>query len=264
MPDHVAVPPHPIVDGAEPKHAQLRAVLATMCAGELRPDGAIPSERELMETYAVSRATVRRAIESLVAEGVLRRVQGKGTFVAPPRVQSHLHLASFTQDMRRRGKTPVDPGRAASTRSRRRPRSPTGSASRRGRRPGGSSGCACAAGEPMAFEAGWYSTGARCPTSTGTTSAQSLYELFGREYGLAVDTARADGARGDGRRRPSPATSTSSRATPSWPSTGSSRCAGAPLERVTQPLPRRPLRARTSPSTAPCTRNAMTPPERTP
>ena len=60
-----------------------------------------------METYAVSRATVRRAIEQLVAEGVLRRVQGKGTFVAPPRVQSHLHLASFTQDMRRRGKAPT-------------------------------------------------------------------------------------------------------------------------------------------------------------
>ena len=84
-----------------------------------------------MTTYAVSRATVRRAIESLVAEGALRRVQGKGTFVAPPRVQSHLHLASFTQDMRRRGQDPVDPGRAGRRRSSRRPTSPTGSGWRR-------------------------------------------------------------------------------------------------------------------------------------
>ena len=61
-----------ITDGAEPKHSQLRAVLARMAATELPPDSAIPSERELMESYAVSRATVRRAIEQLVAEGVLR------------------------------------------------------------------------------------------------------------------------------------------------------------------------------------------------
>ena len=84
-----------------------------------------------MTTYAVSRATVRRAIESLVAEGALRRVQGKGTFVAPPRVQSHLHLASFTQDMRRRGKAPSTRVVRVGARSNRRPRSRSGSGWRR-------------------------------------------------------------------------------------------------------------------------------------
>jgi len=187
VPDHVAVPAHPIVDGAEPKHAQLRTVLATMCAGELAPGAAIPSERELMASYAVSRATVRRAIESLVAEGALRRVQGKGTFVAPPRVQSHLHLASFTQDMRRRGRAPstrvvrvdavvpppevaewfgLEPDRTAWWLERVR----------------------CASGEPMAFESGWYSK-ELLPGLDRHDLGGSLYELMGREYGLGVDTA---------------------------------------------------------------------------
>ena len=107
MADRVATAPRHLVDGAEPKHAQLRAVLAAMCADELAPDAAIPSERELMQTYAVSRATVRRAIESLVAEGALRRVQGKGTFVAPPRVQSHLHLAHRIRRRSTTGRKPL-------------------------------------------------------------------------------------------------------------------------------------------------------------
>lgn len=176
-----------IADGAVPKHTQLRDELARLCAGELAPDAAIPSERELMQTYAVSRATVRRAIEALVAEGVLRRVQGKGTFVARPRVQSHLHLASFTQDMRRRGKTPstrvvrVEPARP-----------PAQVATFFGVGPGERlwrlERVRLAAGEPMAFEAGWYST-ALAPDLDRHDLTQSLYALFAEQYGLAVDTA---------------------------------------------------------------------------
>ena len=95
-----------IDDGPRPKHAQLSDVLAELALRELGPDVAIPSERELMTTYDVSRATVRKAIDSLVAGGLLTRIQGKGTFVARPRVESRLHLASFSQDMRRRGLAP--------------------------------------------------------------------------------------------------------------------------------------------------------------
>lgn len=38
---------------------------------DLGPDDAIPSERELMATYDVSRATVRKAIDTLVVSGLL-------------------------------------------------------------------------------------------------------------------------------------------------------------------------------------------------
>src|SRR5699024_3650847 len=49
--------------------------------------------------YGVSRITVRRAIGDLVAAGRLRRVRGKGTFVAPNPLVSRLHLASFSDEM---------------------------------------------------------------------------------------------------------------------------------------------------------------------
>ncbi|MCE1178240.1 MAG: GntR family transcriptional regulator [Micrococcales bacterium] len=95
------------LDGVVPKHQQLRDALARLAREELAPGDTIPSERELMVTYAVSRDTVRKAIAALVTDGLLVRAHGKGTFVALPRIESHLHLASFTKDMRRRGLEPT-------------------------------------------------------------------------------------------------------------------------------------------------------------
>ena len=199
MPVPVDLAARPLLEGAVPKHAQLRAVLAALCATGLAPGAAIPSERELMTTYAVSRATVRRAIESLVAEGALRRVPGKGTFVAPARVQSHLHLASFTQDMRRRGTTPsTRVVRVASLEP------PPEVAAWFGLAPGAPAWwlerVRLAAATPMAFEAGWYSP-TLLPHLDRHDLGGSLYELFAREYGRPVDTAEqtvraelADGA----------------------------------------------------------------------
>lgn len=92
--------------GALPKHAQLRAALLATIDEELEAGAMIPSERELTTHYGVSRATVRTAIGNLVAEGRLTTVPGRGTVVTRPRVESNLHLASFTQDMRSRGHRP--------------------------------------------------------------------------------------------------------------------------------------------------------------
>lgn len=50
--------------------------------GEWRPGEAIPSESKLSERFHVSVGTVRKAIDELVAEKILLRQQGRGTFVA--------------------------------------------------------------------------------------------------------------------------------------------------------------------------------------
>lgn len=50
--------------------------------GTYQPGTRVPSDAELTRQYAVCRATVTRAVGELVREGLLYRVQGKGTFVA--------------------------------------------------------------------------------------------------------------------------------------------------------------------------------------
>lgn len=75
-------------------------------AGNLKPQEALPSERDIAEAFNVSRVTVRKAISGLVDQGLLTQRQGSGTFVtAPPqRVEQPLsRLTSFTEDMRLRG-----------------------------------------------------------------------------------------------------------------------------------------------------------------
>lgn len=76
-------------------------------SGQLSPGDRAPSERELTQRFGVSRMTVRQATAELESQGYLHRVQGKGTFVATPKVEQPLAaLTSFTEDMRRRGMVP--------------------------------------------------------------------------------------------------------------------------------------------------------------
>lgn len=49
---------------------------------DLEAGSAVPTERELAESFGTSRTTVRQAIAELVADGRLERTQGRGTFVA--------------------------------------------------------------------------------------------------------------------------------------------------------------------------------------
>jgi GntR family transcriptional regulator len=56
----------------------------------------IPPEHELMDKYGVSRATIRRAIRTLIDEGVLESRQGLGTFVAVRPIEEWLgNLSTF-------------------------------------------------------------------------------------------------------------------------------------------------------------------------
>lgn len=51
-------------------------------SGNWESDTAIPTEFELMEQFGVSRITVTTALRQLVSEGVIYRIQGKGTYVS--------------------------------------------------------------------------------------------------------------------------------------------------------------------------------------
>jgi GntR family transcriptional regulator len=94
-------------DSPVPKYFQLREILLDLIdSNELSIGAAIPSERELCQRFALSRMTVRQAVDHLVSEGRLHRVPGKGTFVARPKIELALQLTSFTDDMRARGMEP--------------------------------------------------------------------------------------------------------------------------------------------------------------
>jgi len=59
-----------------------RQMMELLACGEWKPGEAIPAERRLSERFGISIGTVRKAIDELVAENILIRQQGRGTFVA--------------------------------------------------------------------------------------------------------------------------------------------------------------------------------------
>jgi GntR family transcriptional regulator len=67
----------------------------------------LPSERELSETFGVSRMTLRQAIQTLSEEGILDRRVGSGTYVASQKVQEMMKgTTSFTEIMLAQNRVP--------------------------------------------------------------------------------------------------------------------------------------------------------------
>lgn len=68
-----------------PLYQRLRdEMLAKISSGEWRPGEPIPTEAELTKTYSLAIGTVRKAVDTLVADGLLTRSQGRGTYVRRP------------------------------------------------------------------------------------------------------------------------------------------------------------------------------------
>src|SRR3990172_8746090 len=53
--------------------------------GMLSPGDRVPSESELSQNLGVSAITVKRALNELGQEGLIQRIQGRGSFIARPR-----------------------------------------------------------------------------------------------------------------------------------------------------------------------------------
>ncbi|MBC5997379.1 GntR family transcriptional regulator [Romboutsia ilealis] len=92
-------------DSSIPLHIQLSYIIKDMIDNEeLKEGDSIIPERELCNIQSVSRMTVNKAIVGLVSEGILYRVQGKGTFVSKKKEKYQFsNVKGFTQVMREKG-----------------------------------------------------------------------------------------------------------------------------------------------------------------
>lgn len=87
-------------DSPLPLYYQLEQDLRARIRANEFPAGPIPTEQRLCETYGVSRITVRRALDALLASGLIARRQGVGTFVnAPGETVKSLKLIGSLDDL---------------------------------------------------------------------------------------------------------------------------------------------------------------------
>lgn len=94
-------------DDPVPLYMQLKVVLRRAYETKiLSSDDALPSERELALDFGISRITVRKALQGLKEEGLLRRRQGSGTFIQSRVEKNFANLSSFSEDMLARGRQP--------------------------------------------------------------------------------------------------------------------------------------------------------------
>ena len=97
----------PALTSNDPIYLQLAAIMRERIFSKRWTAGSkIPSEHELMEVFGVARGTVRKALKSLVDDGLLVQVSGSGTYVAEPGI-SHpagVRPLSFADSLREQGK----------------------------------------------------------------------------------------------------------------------------------------------------------------
>ncbi len=85
------------------------ALRARIRSGAYRVGELIPSEPQLQAEFGLSRVTVRRAIDELAREGLLRKEQGRGTYVHSPEITQPLNtLIGVTETMQSMGLVPAD------------------------------------------------------------------------------------------------------------------------------------------------------------
>ncbi|MBI4642451.1 MAG: GntR family transcriptional regulator [Deltaproteobacteria bacterium] len=93
-----------------PLYSQIKEQLLTLIqemAGQPAEKGPhkLYPEETLTEMFGVSRMTVRQAVQELVAEGLLYRIRGVGTFIKPPHVSGQLQeIERFVEEWSLQGK----------------------------------------------------------------------------------------------------------------------------------------------------------------
>ncbi len=91
-----------------PLYEQIKLILREqITSGEFQPGGQLPTEAELCRQYNVSRITIVKALGDLAHEGLIQRIQGKGSIVRPLPIKNSMNtIMGFTETMRRNGLEP--------------------------------------------------------------------------------------------------------------------------------------------------------------
>ena len=90
-----------------PLYVQLMDILIDKIENYMEENDQLDSEREICEKYALSRTTVRQALDELEKEKYIYKMHGKGNFVASRRMEQELlKVYSFTDETKKLGKKP--------------------------------------------------------------------------------------------------------------------------------------------------------------
>lgn len=93
-------------EGKAPLYRQIHDVLEKEVRELYKAGESLPSEGELAQRFSVNRHTLRRAVEALVADGLVERHHGKGIFVLEPAINYAIGSATrFTETLQSLGKT---------------------------------------------------------------------------------------------------------------------------------------------------------------
>ncbi len=88
----------------EPLYAQLKEkIILDLESGSIKPGDRLPSQRELCDQFDMSHMTVRRAINELIAEGVIYAIPGKGLYAAEQKHPAETSMVGFSGEMSARG-----------------------------------------------------------------------------------------------------------------------------------------------------------------
>ncbi|CAN5812959.1 GntR family transcriptional regulator [soil metagenome] len=174
-----------------PLHEQISTWLrGEIEAGSLAPDSQLPSEHELCQRFDVSRVTVRRALQTLEADGLIYRRQGLGSFVCDRRMaQGLVRLTDFAQDLARAGME-------ATSRVLRREQEPCPPpvAERLGIEAGSSvlrlDRLRLGDGEPLALDRTWLAPFHAQLLEGHDLGRETIYAVLEREYGIPILSGR--------------------------------------------------------------------------
>lgn len=93
-------------EGSTPLYRQIRDALASEIKKHFSSGDGLPSEGELAKRFGVNRHTLRRAIDELVADGLVQRIHGRGVFVIEPSINYYLGKSTrFTKTLESLGRT---------------------------------------------------------------------------------------------------------------------------------------------------------------